>query len=149
MFIIQTSVANTGDAEDLFQECLIAFWKSICRGSYKPGNPKGYFAISVRNKIIDYIRSKRNRNEVVSSELIDLEVFNWLKTEPENNYDLQVLEKRVDQYIDSLKDSRHKKIFRLRSEGVKFKDIARQAGVPESTTRGLMSRMRKEFKLVA
>ncbi|KKM94155.1 hypothetical protein LCGC14_1201150 [marine sediment metagenome] len=137
-------IKNNGDAEDIFQNCLIKFWESIKKGRYKDnGTLEAYFTKIIRNEFISYLRKKSVRLETVNSEIIDI----GITTNPMNLYDFNHLVSRVDLFLQRI-NLVEGGVFKLRIEGRQYNDIAKQLGITPSSARGIMRRMRMKFAII-
>jgi len=124
------------DAEDIIQDVALKLFSGADR--YSPiNNVAGFVYHSIKNKIIDIMRSKKNEmrredeNEAKLSQFAEL-----LYDKPDNSYSEQ-MKIELKKNIVSLKPDYRNIIIAIDFEGYSYKEIAAETGIPEGT---LMSR---------
>lgn len=61
--VITAIVRNTDEAEDILQEVFILIWKNAESYNELLGSAKAWIIRISRNKAVDYLRSKRNKQK--------------------------------------------------------------------------------------
>lgn len=124
------------DAEDIIQDVALKLFSGADR--YSPiNNVAGFVYHSIKNKIIDIMRSKKdetrhaNESEAKLSEFVEL-----IYDKPDNSYSEQMKEE-LKKHIISLKPDYRNIIIAIDFEGYTYKEISAETGIPEGT---LMSR---------
>lgn len=124
------------DAEDIIQEVALKLFSSSDR--YGPiNNVAGFVYRSIRNKIIDILRSGKKTESLESkSETILQEMLEVMYEKADNSYSNE-LKTKLKKSILELKPVYREIIIAIDFEGYSYKEIAIETGIPEGT---LMSR---------
>ncbi|WP_411031869.1 RNA polymerase sigma factor [Spongiimicrobium sp. 3-5] len=139
---IKDSVAR--DAEDIIQDVALKLFSNSHH--YSPiNNVAGFVYHSIRNKIIDVIRTAKPGNrshEENESKLIEFAEILYGK--PDNSYSEQ-LKSDLKQTIMGLKPHYRDIIIAVDFEGYSYKEISLETGISEGT---LMSRRHRAISLL-
>lgn len=132
------------DAEDIIQDVALKLFSSADR--YAPiNNVAGFVYRSIKNKIIDIMRSNKkedsyeDKNEVKLQEFADI-----LYGEADNSYP-EELKKELKRSILELKPVYRDILIAIDFEGYTYKEISLESGIPEGT---LMSRRHRAISLL-
>ncbi len=126
-------IQNEHSSEDIVQETLISFWQKK-RFTNVKNNLDYYLFRSVKNKALDYLKSKDKRQEVLMSTNED-----YSKTDLFNSDD-------VDEYVKMYKTidllpKERRKVFKLvYFEGYKYKEVAEELEISVNTVQTQLRR---------
>lgn len=130
------------DAEDIVQEVALKLFSGAER--YAPiNNVAGFVYRSIKNKIIDIMRSNKQEDPVeLEDEFMQLaEMLQQSIDEPDTEKKLAVLKS----CIDSLKPGYRDIIIAVDFEGYSYKEISEETGIPQGT---LMSRRHRAIGIL-
>ena len=169
---------DTDQAEDIVQECYMSLWErtsGVCDTAggrhgreAMPENPKSYLYTMVRNRCIDYIRSRRT----ISGEGIPLSVIRETEMSggddgvtqqgegaagsirgfipgllaDESLQEDSVTEARLWTAIDSLPEKCRKVFLMAKRDGLRYEEIASELGISENTVRNQVSKALRILK---
>lgn len=131
------------DAEDIIQDVALKLFSSADR--YSPiNNVAGFVYRSIRNRIIDIMRSSKhtsayNNNDIKDSESIDID------QDFEEALYSDELKKRLHESVLNLKKDYRDIIIAYDFEGYSYKEISQDTGVSEGT---LMSRRHRAIAML-
>ena len=130
-------VKDQGTGEDLVQECFIKLWEK--RNDIKTVSLIAYFSKMVKNKCLDYLRSKKPIT-------IEPEADAW-PTEDHSAMEYQELVEAVNAGIDGLPE-RCRQVFVLsRFEELTYKEIAESMEISTKTVENQIRKALKSIKL--
>lgn len=130
------------NAEDIIQDVALKLFAGADR--YAPiNNVAGFVYRSIKNKIIDVMRSNEQNHAIDNeNEIIDLaEMLNQSKDDFETEKKILILKKCIDELKQPYKDI----IIAIDFEGYTYKEISKETGIPEGT---LMSRRHRAIGLL-
>lgn len=132
------------DAEDIIQDVALKLFSSADR--YAPiNNVAGFVYRSIKNKIIDIMRSNRKEDSYEDKNEVKLQEFaDTLYGEADNSYS-EELKKELKQSILGLKPVYRDILIAIDFEGYTYKEISLETGIPEGT---LMSRRHRAISLL-
>lgn len=131
------------DAEDIVQDVALKLFAGADRYA-AINNVAGFVYHSIRNKIIDIMRSNKNRIKDESN-LAQLPVNAEMILEfPEDTYS-EELREDLKRHIMDLKPDYRDIIIAIDFEGYTYKEISMETGIPEGT---LMSRRHRAISLL-
>jgi len=131
------------DAEDIIQDVALKLFAGADRYS-AINNVAGFVYRSIRNKIIDIMRSNKNTIKE-DSNLAQLPVNAEMILEaPEDTFS-EELKADLKRHIMSLKPDYRDIIIAIDFEGYTYKEMSRETGIPEGT---LMSRRHRAISLL-
>ncbi|MCW3786811.1 RNA polymerase sigma-70 factor [Plebeiibacterium sediminum] len=126
-------IQNEHSSEDIVQETLISFWQKKRFTDVKT-DLDYYLFRSVKNKTLDYLKSKDRRQEVLMSTHEDYSKTELFKTEDVDEY------VKLYKTIELLPQER-RKIFKLvHLEGYKYKEVAEELGISVNTVQTQLRR---------
>ncbi len=133
---VNTKIADTAnrDAEDIIQDVALKLFAGAER--YAPiNNVPGFVYRSIKNKIIDLMRSSKPAESVdIDSNLLEIAEVLQLPTE---KYASDTMISVLKNCIEELKPPYRDIIIAVDFEGYTYKEISQKTGIPEGT---LMSR---------
>ena len=112
------------EAEDLVQECLIAYWEKAPEVS----SAKSYLYSMVRNRCVDILR-KNSVSMPLQEDIPEQEAI-----------DRSEEEARLWTAVERLPEQRRKCLIMAKRDGLSYKEIAEQLGVSEHTVRNHINR---------
>ena len=132
------------NAEDIIQDVALKLFSSADR--YGPINNVAAFVYrSIRNKIIDIIRSKKGMNPLEEENESRLqEVMEVMYGKADNSYSLELTVK-LKACILELKSDYREIIIKIDFEGYSYREISKETGIPEGT---LMSRRHRAISIL-
>ncbi|WP_117880732.1 RNA polymerase sigma factor [Aureibaculum luteum] len=141
---VNTKISDTAnrDAEDIIQDVALKLFSGADR--YAPiNNVAGFVYRSIRNKIIDVLRtSKPTRSVAIDNNLLELaEVFNNTSDDYTSEKMILILKECIQQLKPAYKDI----IVAVDFEGYTYKEISNETGIPEGT---LMSRRHRAIGIL-
>lgn len=133
-------------AEDIVMESMMAYWEN--RNSLDCSSPDCYIVVTIKNKCLNYLRSKLT-HESVSDELLDhyewklnLEISSLEACEPTELYNQEIRD-AVEIALGKLPETT-RKIFEMRRfEGLSYRDISLKTGL---SVKGIEYHMTKATK---
>jgi RNA polymerase sigma factor (sigma-70 family) len=139
---IRSRVSNESDAEDILQD---VFYQLL--GNKEPIDQMTSWLFTVtRNKIIDRKRKKQPQSlEGLFSETEDGEMNDWMDvflddaSNPETIYLRSLFRETLEESLDELPEEQKQAFVLNEMEGIPFKQISKETGVPVNT---LISRKR-------
>ena len=140
--IIHHYTHDYAGCEDIFQDALVKFVKSINNGNYKDeGKPKGYFSFICMNLAKDYLRKEKGKPFMFDYDAIKTHKVSSMSID----YDKNVL---INTIGDSLNKTslRRRVILKLLIEGWKYQEIAEMIGAPVGTIKGSIHKIRLAIK---
>lgn len=141
---VHSKISDTAnrDAEDIIQDVALKLFSGADR--YAPiNNVAGFVYKSVRNRIIDVMRSGKNMDSVdIDNELLDLvDVLHQSTNSYSSEETVLLLKKCIDQLKPAYKDI----IIAVDFEGYSYKEIAKKTGISIGT---LMSRRHRALGIL-
>ena len=141
---VSTKIRDTAnrDAEDIIQDVALKLFSGADR--YAPiNNVAGFVYRSIKNKIIDVMRTPKQPNSVdIDKYLLELsEVFQPFKENDTSDTMALVLKKSIETLKQPYKDI----IIAVDFEGYSYKEISKETGIPEGT---LMSRRHRAIGIL-
>lgn len=126
------ALGDRSEAEDCVQEAFIRAWRSRERYSSSRGSVRTWLFAIVRNLIIDSLRARTRRPAPSEAELIE-----WL-SEPVTE-DLLIVERLVlYESLASLTYEHRQVIAAVQLNGVGYRELSEQTGIPIATLRTRM-----------
>ncbi len=132
------------DAEDIVQDVALSIF-SRAEGSLPINNIAGFVYSSIKNKIIDLMRTKREETRFESEMELRLNEFVELFYSPSDNSYSDDMMIELKKAIGSLHPRYREIILAIDFEGMSYKVISRNTGIPEGT---LMSRRHRALSLL-
>jgi len=130
--------ANSNDAEELVQECMLTVWRKAHTFNPKTGSAITWLYTIIRNKRIDFAR--RGRYDMVMSD----DLWSDEGGEPLENEVSSDLEGRVVRtLIETLPEEQRQVVFKVYFEGKSHSEIAQDLDLPLGT---IKSRLRLAMK---
>lgn len=124
------------DAEDIFQETFIKFYKNVTNQTTK-FNIKGYLLTIARNLSLN---AKRNKKQTVSEEYLEF------LYEENQKYEQKELLDLVNRAIDLL-DEEYKEAYILKEyNGLEYSEIAELTGITISNAKSRVFRAKKKIR---
>ncbi|MDL5513228.1 RNA polymerase sigma factor [Arenibacter sp. M-2] len=141
---VATKISDTAnrDAEDIIQDVALKLFSGADR--YAPiNNVAGFVYKSIRNRIIDVMRTTKNTNSVdMDNNLVDLvDVMHQVANSYSSEETVLLLKKCIDQLKPVYKDI----IIAVDFEGYSYKEISNQTGISTGT---LMSRRHRALGIL-
>lgn len=141
---------KTSDEElskDLTQEVFITILKNLYQFNPQKASFKTWIVRVTDNKIIDYFRSRRHHEQIMTEILDDYE------QEDSKNMENQVMDQIASEKVTQVLESHGKEIsniFKMKvSEGYTFDEISKKTGRSKSTVKNqyysVIKKMRKEL----
>jgi RNA polymerase sigma factor (sigma-70 family) len=128
--------ASDFDAEDIVQDVMLNIFDSA-DVSFPVGKLAGYIYASLKNRIVDYLRSRRQKISIDDSESagFQLSIRNVLRTEETalSGMEREELVKSLYSAIGSLDEEEQEVIFATEFEGIPFRELSEEWGVPIGT----------------
>ena len=110
------------DSEDIVQQIFVELLEKAVVGSLEVGNMKGYLYTVVRNRAVKYVKKDQEKVSVESAMYLT----------DENILSISVEEEAlVWNWIDALPTERRNIILMAKQQGMKYKEIAEQFGIPQ------------------
>ncbi|WP_273273050.1 RNA polymerase sigma factor [Maribacter polysiphoniae] len=131
------------DADDIVQDVALKLFSQV--NSSPINNIAGFVYHSLRNRIIDILRNKKERLSVEDQLEIRLVEFSELFYGKSDNSYSDRMKNELKQAILKLKPLYRKIIFDIDFEGYSYKEISQETGIPEGT---LMSRRHRAIALL-
>ena len=129
-FILK-NLADTEQAKDIVQDSFEKLWKRYFQVEFKKS--KSYLYTTAYHTMIDYIRSKKNMENIEDA-------HNIVDNKAATNYDLKEI---LDTAIDQLPDIQRSVILLRDYEGYNYKEIESITGLKESQVKVYIYRARK------
>ncbi|QCX38867.1 RNA polymerase sigma factor [Aureibaculum algae] len=141
---VNTKISDTAnrDAEDIIQDVALKLFSGADR--YAPiNNVAGFVYRSIRNKIIDVLRTSKPSNSVtIDNNLLELaEELNPSAADYSSDKMIMLLKECIQQLKPAYKDI----IVAVDYEGYTYKEISNETGIPEGT---LMSRRHRAIGIL-
>ena len=109
------------DSEDIVQQIFVELLEKAVVGSLEVGNMKGYLYTVVRNRAVKYVKKDQEKVSVESAMYLT----------DENILSISVEEEAlVWNWIDALPTERRNIFLMAKQQGMKYKEIAEQFGIP-------------------
>lgn len=146
--IAQRYVGKSELAEDIFQDCMVKILAH--RDELEVGDIRGYFLIMVKNRCLDHLKSRLNRDSL-PPELreLALEDMKLLTGECGNDFSLHVdFPVLLDKVRRLLPELTYEIFTAKRLSGMSAKEIARQFGVTERRVNFEIQKAQKVFRQV-
>ncbi len=141
---VNTKIADTAnrDAEDIIQDVALKLFAGAEK--YAPiNNVPGFVYRSIKNKIIDLMRSSKPAESVdIDSNLLEIAEVLQLPTE---QYASDTMISVLKSCIEQLKPPYRDIIIAVDFEGYTYKEISQETGIPEGT---LMSRRHRAIGIL-
>jgi len=135
--------STSRDAEDVLQDVALKLFAGADR--YAPiNNVAGFVYHTVRNKIIDLMRTNKNQNKT-ESDMTKLPVNAEMVLETSDDIYSEQLQDDLKNQIMNLKPEYRDIIIAIDFEGYSYKEISEETGIPEGT---LMSRRHRAISLL-
>ncbi|MGB1040956.1 MAG: RNA polymerase sigma factor [Flavobacteriales bacterium] len=127
---IKDSVSR--DAEDIIQDVALKLFSSADR--YAPiNNVAGFVYRSIRNKIIDIMRSRKKTESIENESELRLQgMLEEIYGPADNNYSEEIKES-LKQSINELKPAYKQILIAVDFEGYTYKEISNETGIPIGT----------------
>ena len=110
------------DSEDIVQQIFVELLEKAVVGSLEVGNMKGYLYTVVRNRAVKYVKKDQEKVSVESAMYLT----------DENILSISVEEEAlVWNWIDALPTERRNIFLMAKQQGMKYKEIAEQFGIPQ------------------
>jgi len=130
------------DAEDILQDVALKLFAGADR--YAPiNNVAGFVYRTIRNKIIDMMRSNKNKRR--ETDMTKLPVNSEMVLEVSEDIYSDQLQDDLNHQILNLKPDYRDIIIAIDFEGYTYKEVSRETGIPEGT---LMSRHHRAISLL-
>lgn len=131
------------DAEDILQDVAL---KLFARNNHSPiNNVAGFVYGSIRNKIVDIMRTKKTSSDIESEPENKLaEYLEWMYNEADNAYS-ERMKHALKMAIASLKPSYREVILAIDFGMMTYRELAEEIGVSEGT---LMSRRHRAIAIL-
>lgn len=142
-FAIQCG-ANSNDAEELLQECMLTVWRKAHTFNRKHGTAITWLFTILRNKRIDFARKGRY-DTVLSDDLWNEEVGNEL--EDDVSGDLEAVYARS--LLEFLPDEQRQVVFKVYFEGKSHSEIANDLDLPLGTIKSRLRLAMKKLETLA
>ncbi len=143
---VHSRISNEADrsAEDIVQDVALKLFSRA--DSFSPiNNVAGFVYRSIKNSIIDALRSKQDKNDLESeSESRLLDLMDLLYGQSDNAYSEEMKESLITA-IARLKPHYKQIIIDIDFEGMSYKELSANTGVPEGT---LMSRRHRALSIL-
>ena len=130
--------ANSNDAEELLQECMLTVWRKAHTFNPKNGTAITWLYTIVRNKRIDFARKGRYE-AVLSDDLWNEEVGEELEKDVASDLEAKV----ARTLLEALPDEQRQIVFKVYFEGKSHSEIAADLDLPLGT---IKSRLRLAMK---
>lgn len=129
------------NAEDIIQDVALKLFSGADR--YGPiNNVAGFVYRSIRNKIIDVMRTNTSNETTDNDQLLNFaEIVHSSTDSPISEETIQILKKCIDELKPGYRDI----IIAVDFEGYTYKEIANETGIPEGT---LMSRRHRAIGIL-
>jgi len=132
------------DAEDIIQDVALKLFSGAER--YSPiNNVAGFVYNSIKNKIIDIMRTKKREDTYEDKSEAKLQVFAEMMYETIEDIYSEEMKTILKKTIINLKPEYRDIIIAIDFEGYTYKEIAKETGIPEGT---LMSRRHRAIALL-
>jgi len=142
-FAIQCG-ANSNDAEELLQECMLTVWRKAHTFNPKNGTAITWLFTILRNKRIDFARKGRY-DTVLSDDLWNEEVGEELETEVASDLEAQV----ARTLLEFLPDEQRQVVFKVYFEGKSHSEIANDLDLPLGTIKSRLRLAMKKLETLA
>lgn len=142
-FAIQCG-ANSNDAEELLQECMLQVWRKAHTFNPKNGTAITWLFTIVRNKRIDFARKGRY-DLVLSDDLWNEEVGTELETDVSSDLEGKV----ARNLLTSLPDEQRQVVFKVYFEGKSHSEIANDLDLPLGTIKSRLRLAMKKLETLA
>ena len=143
---VHSKIDNTSDrdAEDIIQDVALKLF-SRSNSSSPINNVAGFVYNSIRNKIVDIMRAKRDESNIQDeNEAKLLEFIELFHGTSDNSYSEQVKYELI-QCISTLKPHYKHIIIAIDFEGFSYRELSEKTGVPEGT---LLSRRHRALSIL-
>ena len=142
----KSKIDNTADrdAEDIVQDVALKLF-SRASDSSPINNIAGFVYNALKNKIIDILRTKKERLSIENQLEVRLYEFSELLYGTSDNLYSDNLKNELKRAILKLKPFYQKIIIAIDFEGFTYKEVSRETGIPEGT---LMSRRHRALSLL-
>jgi len=135
--------STSRDAEDILQDVALKLFAGADR--YAPiNNVAGFVYHTVRNKIIDLMRTNKNQNRT-ENDMTKLPVNAEMVLEASDDVYSEQLQDDLKNHIMNLKPEYRDIIMAIDFEGYTYKEVSQDTGIPEGT---LMSRRHRAISLL-
>lgn len=132
------------DAEDIVQDVALSIF-SRAEGSLPINNIAGFVYNSIKNKIIDLMRTKREETRFENEVELRLNEFAELFYGPSDNSYSDTMIVELKKAIEDLQPHYREIILAIDFEGLSYKKISYETGIPEGT---LMSRRHRALSVL-
>jgi len=137
-------VSANRDAEDIIQDVALKLFSGADR--YSPiNNVAGFVYRSIKNKIIDIMRAKKQILSAEDENEIKLIEFTEIFYDGSDNSYSEQMKDELKKTIMSLKPNYRDIIIAIDFEGYTYKEISLETGIPEGT---MMSRRHRAISLL-
>ena len=135
--------STSRDAEDIIQDVALKLFAGADR--YAPiNNVAGFVYHTVKNKIIDLMRTNKNRNKT-ENDMTKLPVNAEMVLETSEDIYSDQLQDDLKNHIMNLKPEYRDIIIAIDFEGYSYREVSEETGIPEGT---LMSRRHRAISLL-
>lgn len=139
--LIYKVVGKQETAEDILQEIFVMVWEKAAMFDPSKGSVYTWLAAMSRNKSIDYLRSKANKNQKKHVSEADEHIFPILESEGMNPLDATIQNERstmVRQALDGLPEEQKTIIAIAYFKGYTQSEIAEEFNLPLGTVKTRM-----------
>lgn len=136
-----TFLKDKDQVEELVQDVFVKFWEKRDQLQIQT-SLKSYLYTSVKNSILNYIKSQKVRSSY-ANEMQQQEEPTYLSVDDFENVELQ---NRIENLVNAMPTERLK-VFKLsRYEGLKYKEIAQKLGISIKTVENQMGKALKYLR---
>lgn len=125
-------------AQDAVQEAFLRYYITLRKETVSP-DPKGWLYTTTRNYVLDRLKEyyfRNGRSLVAAANL----------TENEHNPEVQIMLREINATASEVLSPRELECLRLRSEGLRYKDIANILRIDSATVGVFLSRALKKLR---
>jgi RNA polymerase sigma-70 factor (ECF subfamily) len=143
---VHSKIDNTSDrdAEDIIQDVALKLF-SRSNNSSPINNVAGFVYNSIRNKIVDIMRAKRQESSIQDeNEAKLLEFIELFHGNSDNSYSEQMKHNLIN-CISTLKPNYKHIIIAIDFEGFSYRELSEKTGIPEGT---LLSRRHRALSIL-
>jgi RNA polymerase sigma-70 factor (ECF subfamily) len=134
-------------SEDLVQEAILKAWRAW--DSYELGtNCKAWLLTILRNTFVNEFRQKKRRPDPVDyDDVEERPVWSQLKEEdPEGEFFDRIVDDEIVEAIDELPDEFRVTLVLSDVEGLSYREISEELGIPEGTVKSRLYRARRRLQ---
>ncbi len=145
--IVKNILHNDEDAEEIFNDALLAFWNSAL--SDQPENPGAWLCKTVRNLALnrfEYLSAEKRGSGNAEIALSELEECIPTEGGVEQKTDEAVFRKIVEDYLETKPKEKRNIFIRRYWYMFSVSEISKTYGISESKVKSTLFRMRKELR---